>query len=148
MAPVRLRLRRLAYGAAAAIVAGVLVAGVVDDVQVQVQLHHTDDRAAATKTLLRRTDALLFSTAASLARAEAGDDVTARSLTQVTAELTSARELLGQARSGVASGDIEIGAVHSCANGVDRSATALEDGNQSGAVAELSAVAPVCENIL
>jgi hypothetical protein len=150
VAPVRLRLRlrRLGYGAAAAVVAGVLVAGVVDDVQVQVQLHHSHDRAAATRLLLRRTDALLSSTTASLARAEAGGDVTSRSLTQVTAELTSARALLGQTRRGVASGDIEVGAVHSCASGVDRSATALEDGNQSGAVAELSAVAPVCENIL
>jgi predicted GH43/DUF377 family glycosyl hydrolase len=146
VAPVRLR--RLGYGAAVAMVAGVLVAGLVDDVQIHLQLHHSDARAAATTAALRRTAALLSSTTSALERAEAGGGAARRSLSRVTAELTSARGLLGLARSGVASGDIEIGDVHACASGVNRSATALQDGNQSGAVAELSAVAPVCENIL
>ena len=129
-------------------VAGVLVAGVVDDVQIHLQLHHTDARATATRSLLRRTEVLLSSTTSSLERATTGGEATRKSLSLVTAELTSARGLLGQARSGVVSGDIEISAVHACAGGVNRSATALQDGNQSGAVAQLSAVAPVCENIL
>jgi len=149
MAPVRpVRPGRLGYGAAIAVVAGVLIAGLVDDAQVQLSLHHSDGQVATTKALLGRTASLLASTTRSLHVTDEGRDAAQKSLARVTAELTSAKQVLAQAQAGVDSRSVEVDDAHSCAGGVNRSVAALQAGNQTRAVADLSAVAPVCENIL
>jgi beta-xylosidase len=71
-----------------------------------------------------------------------------RRLADVAAELSTARQLVSQAQSGIALRTLELGDVHACAAGVSQSVSMLESGRQAGAVAALSAVAPVCEGLL
>ncbi|HXQ43440.1 MAG TPA: family 43 glycosylhydrolase [Acidimicrobiales bacterium] len=142
------RRRRLLGAVAVTVVAGLLVAGVVDDIAVHARLHRGQSQEATTTALLRRTAALLSSTTSSVQRADEGRVATQKSLTRATAELASAKLLLAQAQTGIASGDVALVAVHSCASGVSRSVSALQAGNQSLAVADLSSVAAVCENML
>jgi hypothetical protein len=139
-------------GWAVALVAVIVVAGTVavaaDDMGVQHRLHQAESQEATTQALVRRTTALLSSTRRSIQKDDAGDDATGKSLTRVTTELSAARQELARARAGMASGAVELGAVHSCAGGVSRSVSALQKGDQGLAVAVLSSVAAVCENML
>jgi Glycosyl hydrolases family 43 len=126
----------------------VLVAGVVDDARVQWQLHATRDELATTVAMMSRTTATMSSDASSARAADMRRQLSARRLGQVTAEIAAARSMLAEAQSGVASGTIEIGDVHACAGGVERSVSALQAGDQSQAVATLSSVVPACENAI
>jgi beta-xylosidase len=140
------RSRRL-VGAVVVAVA-LLVAVVVDDVGVQARLHRAQSQVATTRSLVSRTTALLSSTARSVQQADDGRVDTQRSLTEVTAEVTSAKHLLAQSQAGIESSDVQLVAVHSCTSGVDRSVAALQAGNQALAVADLSSVAAACENMI
>jgi len=142
------RSRRLVAGGALAVVVGVLVAGVVDDVQVQLRLHRSQGQVAATAALLNRTDALVSSAAASLRATDTGRAAAGRSLGQVTGEISSAQRLLSQSRTGMAARTVALVDVHSCAGGVSRSVAALQAGKQKQAVAALSSVAAACEGML
>ena len=144
----RRRSRRFLGAAIATVVVGLLVAGVADDVSVQSTLHRDQGQVTSTGALLRRTEALISSTDRSVRRTDEGRLATLRSLTQVTSELASAKVQLAQSQTGVTSGDVALVAVHSCAGGVSRSVSALSAGNQRLAVADLSSVAAVCENML
>ena len=144
----RWRSRRFLGAAIATVVVGLLVAGVADDVSVQSTLHRDQGQVTSTGALLRRTEALISSTDRSVRRTDEGRLATLRSLTQVTSELASAKVQLAQSQTGVTSGDVALVAVHSCAGGVSRSVSALSAGNQRLAVADLSSVAAVCENML
>lgn len=140
--------RRLVVGGTAVVVVALLVAGVVDDVQVQMRLHRSQHQMAAARTLLGQTSAQLSSTTRSFARSEEDSRTTSSDLAKVTTELTSAKQLLTQARSGAASGAVELGNVHSCASGVTKSVAALQGANQRGAVADLSKVKGACQEML
>jgi len=142
------RRRRLLGAAAVTVAIGLLVAAVVDDVAVQVRLHRGQGQVVTTSALLRRTAGLLSSTTSSVQRIDQGRLATQRSLARVSTELGSAKALLAQSQTGIVSGDVALVAVHSCAGGVSRSVSALNAGNQRLAVADLSSVAAVCENML
>jgi hypothetical protein len=140
--------RRLISVAAVTVVAGLLAAAVVDDVQVQLRLHRDQSQVATDRTQIARTAALISSTTRSVERTDARRATTESDLTRLAAELSAAKWLLAQSQTGMASNDVQLVAVHSCASGVSRSASALQAGNQSRAVADLSSVAAVCENML
>jgi hypothetical protein len=139
-------LRRSGYPAACALVVGLLVAALVDDVQVQVRLHDSNSQVATNRALTRHTADLISGATAALRRTDHGRRVAETGLTRVMTELATARQLLTQDEHGVASESIELAAVRSCADGVSRSVTALQGGHQAQAVATLSAVASACEN--
>ncbi len=140
--------RRLAVGTVVGVAVGLLAAGLVDDVQVHGRLHDAESRAAATRSMLGRTTAALASTVRSAHAAQQTAAATGRRLTEVTSELATARKELVQAQGGMTSRAIELSDVHACAGGVNRSASALKEGNEPQAVAALTAVAPACENML
>jgi hypothetical protein len=140
--------RRLITFAAVTVVVGLLVAAVIDDVQVHLRLHRDQSQVAADRTQISRTVASIASTTRSLERTVFKRATAENGLTRVTAELAAAQKLLAQSQTGMDSGDVQLVAVHSCASGVSRSASALQAGNQSQAVADLSSVAAVCENML
>jgi hypothetical protein len=142
------RRRRIGFGVAMALVTGALTAGVVVDIQVQLRAHHDDGQVATTRALLRRTSDLVAATTRSLRATDEGRQATAKSLGQVTAELTSAKHLLAQAVVGVDSQTVEVGDARACARGVNQAVAALQGGNQRRAVADLSAVAPACQSVL
>jgi Glycosyl hydrolases family 43 len=142
------RARRRGVGVVVAVVVGLVVAGVVDDAQLQWRLHESQDQLATTRAAMNRTTDRLSSDTASARAADDGRRLSERRLGQVTAEIAAAEKMLAQARSGVASGTIELGDVHDCAGGVDRSVSALQAGDQPEAVAALSSVAAACENAM
>jgi hypothetical protein len=142
------RRRRSLLRALVAVVAVLLLAGLVDDVQAHRRLQHANSQLSSIRSSLQRTAALLTSTATASQRSDHATEVTRGGLTKVEGELTGAQQLLSQAKSGAASGTIEVGAVHSCADGVQRAASDLQDGHQAQAVAALSAASAVCENVV
>ncbi len=142
------RLRRLVTPTVAVVVAGALVTGIVLDIRAQAALHHDQGQVVATRSQVQNTAALIGSSTSSAGRAGADAKRTASRLTDVSAQLTAAKALAAQAHSSVASREIEIGVVHSCAGGINRSVSALQGGDQSQAVADLSAVAADCQSLL
>ena len=140
--------RRIGVGVGIALVTGTLIAGLVADIQVQLQARHTDDQVASTRALVQRTSTLVTSTTSSLRATGAGRDAAATSLGLVTAELASAKQRLARAAVGVDSQTFEVGDAHDCAGGVNSAVAALQGGNQARAEADLSAVAPACQNVL
>jgi hypothetical protein len=114
------RLRRLGTGVAVAVVAGVLVAGVMNDVQLHRQLHGSESQVSTTRTRVREASGLLASAVAAEHRDSAADTATRSSLAQVTTELEAAKQSLARAGQGVSSGAIEVGDAHACAGGVHR----------------------------
>jgi hypothetical protein len=143
-----IRVRRRISVAAVTVVVVLLVAATIDDVQVQLRLHRDQSQVATNRTQISRTVALISSATRSRQRTDARRATTENGLTEVTAELKAARQRLAQSQTGMALSGVQLVAVHSCASGVSRSASALQAGNQSQAVAELSSVAAVCENML
>jgi beta-xylosidase len=121
---------------------------VADDVHVQRELHRSQTEAAATRTLVRRTSALLSSTTRTLSQTDEDSVATQANLTRVTTQVASAQKQLAQARAGVTTGEVELGDVHLCAEGVSRSVAALQGGQQKAAVAALSSVRTACQDML
>lgn len=131
-----------------AVVVGVLVAGIVVDVQGQLSLHHSQGQAAAARSLVQRTVTLTGTENRSTRRLDAQVVLVRRRLTVLSGELSTATALLTASRTDMASRQVEVGVVHDCAAGVERSVSALAGGHQEQAAADLSAVAPVCESAL
>jgi hypothetical protein len=140
--------RRLRVAAVVAAVVGLFVAGVIDDARVQLHLHHDNARLASSRVLLHHTTDQVAVSGTSLRATEAGRTATQKRLSQVTTELASTEQRLAQAETGAAAQNVQLSSVHDCAHGVNRSVAALQSGNQSLAVSDLSAVASVCEHIL
>jgi hypothetical protein len=135
-------------GAAIGLVVVLLVAGVVDDVNVQGRLHQGQQRATAARSTLARASVLVRSNETSARRTTAATDDLTQRLAQVQGELVTARQLVDQARTGVALHSLQLGDVHACAAGVRQAVAMLQSGHQTGAVTALSGVASVCEGLL
>jgi len=145
---VRRRGRRVVIGAVVTVTVGLLAAGVADDIHVQRELHRSQTQVTATRTMVRRTNALLSSTTRSLRVTNQGSDATQANLAKITTQISAAQKQLAQAKAGVATGEVVLGAVHSCAGGVSRSVAALQAGNQKAAVGALSSVRTACLDML
>ncbi|MGH9019122.1 MAG: hypothetical protein ACRDY1_15330, partial [Acidimicrobiales bacterium] len=96
------RQRRLLAGLAVALIGGLLVAGILDDVRVQRQRHTSAGAAAGIRAAVLHDDERLRAATATSARDEADDVAATGHLAQVTAERTSADHLLDEAEKGVA----------------------------------------------
>jgi beta-xylosidase len=144
----RRRSHRLVGGLVVAVAIGLLVAAVADDVHVQRELHRSQTEATTTKTLVRRTSALLSSTTRTLSQTDEDSVAAQANVTRVTAQIASTQKELAQARAGVATGEVELGDVHTCASGVSRSVAALQGGQQKAAVSALSSVRTACQDML
>ncbi|HVC68786.1 MAG TPA: glycoside hydrolase family 43 protein [Acidimicrobiales bacterium] len=131
-----------------AVVAGSLLVGMAIDAQAQLRLHQIQGEVSATRSLAERTAALAAATGRSIRRTDGQSALVESRLSQVSGELSAARALVARAKTGVASSAIQVGVVHACAAGVERSAAALAAGHQAQAVADLSSVSSVCQNAL
>jgi hypothetical protein len=135
-------------GTVVTVIVALMAAGVADDVHVHRELHQSEAQVAATRKMVQRTSALLSATSRALHQTNQDSDDTEANQAEVTSQITSAQKQLAQAQAGVTTGEVELGAVHSCAGGVSRSVAALQAGNQKAAVAALSSVRTACSDMI
>jgi beta-xylosidase len=126
----------------------VLAVALVLDEQTQMRLHHTQGQIETTQALVARTAALARSTEDATRRARSSAAAVQRRVDEVSAEVHAVSALVDRAGKGVVAGGIEVGVVHNCAGGVQRSVSALAAGNQAQAVADLRLVSSICESLL
>ncbi|MGH9074256.1 MAG: glycoside hydrolase family 43 protein, partial [Acidimicrobiales bacterium] len=128
------------------LVAGITY-GLVDDLNTQVRLHHTQVQETSTGAALATAGRELVVAKLALSTFTGARGVHQSTLNQVEGELTLAEQRLSQAQTGLNISKFSVTTMETCINGVKQAIGDLAAGQEQAAIGTVAGVAAPCQSL-
>ncbi|HUO48073.1 MAG TPA: family 43 glycosylhydrolase, partial [Acidimicrobiales bacterium] len=125
----------------------VVVAGLVDDLTTQVRLHHAEVATRAVGAELGSLIGQVADVDRQLTAAASDDRADQTQLAASTAQLASTQRQLQANQESLALQHADLDTVNACVDGLQKAVADLQGGAQATAIADLGAVAAVCQKV-